>query len=135
MRSRSYRLPPDVEAFLSKLHDNPLRFASINGVHGISAHEAAAMIEAAYLRGCTEGYIEGRVADIEPKRERSRKANAARRQKHNLDARDAEIVEKHRRLRAVPLSAGETEFRLAEEYGLSDKMIRIIIGKARKAAR
>jgi hypothetical protein len=135
MQSRSYRLPPDVEAFLSRLHNNPLRFASIDGVHGVSADEAAAMIEAAYLRGCTEGYIEGRVADIEPKRERSRKANAARRQKHNLDERDAEIVEKHRRLRAVPLSASETEFRLAEEYGLSDKMIRIIIGKARKAAR
>jgi len=57
MQSRSYRLPPDVEAFLSRLHNNPLRFASIDGVHGVSADEAAAMIEAAYLRGCTEGYI------------------------------------------------------------------------------
>jgi hypothetical protein len=135
MRASSYRLPPDVQSFLSKLHDNPLRFASTDGIDTVKSDDAAALIEAAYLRGCTEGYIEGRIADIEPKRERSRKANRARRDKHNLDERDQEIVEKYRRLRAVPLAAGEAQFRLAEEYGLSDKMIRIIIGKANHASR
>jgi hypothetical protein len=139
MQDARYRLPAGLAAWVRTLwqpanvrhHDT-----HTTGIESIIEHHGVEdAILAAYMEGCRQGYIEGRVADIEPKRERSRKANAARRQKHNLDERDAKIVEKHRRLRAVPLSASETEFRLAEEYGLSDKMIRIIIGKARKAAR
>ena len=78
MRRRPYRLPADVHAFLARLHNNPLRFASIDGLHAISTDEAAGMIEAAYLRGCTEGYIEGRVADRQPRVARSKKANDAK---------------------------------------------------------
>ena len=147
MRRCDYRMPPDVLAFLQRRYSNDAESAADGKVMEALGYDTDSDLyrvlvdvirdatRHSYDAGCTEGYIEGKVADIEPKRERSRKANAARRQKHNLDERDAEIVEKHRRLRAVPLSASETEFRLAEEYGLSDKMIRIIIGKARKSGR
>jgi hypothetical protein len=137
MKDTRYRLPAAVASWLRRTvwapwyvphHD-----CSTVGIDDITKHHGIddAML-AAFMEGCRQGYIEGRAADIEPKRERSRKANAARREKHNLDDRDAEIVEKYRRLRAVPLSAGEAQFRLADEYGLSDKMIRIIIGKANR---
>ena len=140
MKDTRYRLPAAVASWLRRTvwepwhvpHHDCMTF----GIDEITKHHGIDdAVLAAFMEGCRQGYIEGRAADIEPKRERSRKANAARREKHNLDDRDAEIVAKYQRLRAVPLTAGEAQFRLAEEYGLSDKMIRIIIGKARKAAR
>jgi hypothetical protein len=132
MRDAGFRLPADVAAFLRSLFQ-PGHVQLPAGrdliVDTLTMHDE---LQAAYMEGCRQGYIEGLVVDIEPKRERSRKANAARRQKHGLDERDAEIVAKYRRLRAVPLKAGESQFRLSEEYGLSDKMIRVILTKANR---
>jgi len=140
MRDTRYRLPQDVAKWLRRNVWQPWSVPHYS-LYAVGVDEIARSMGvedallSAFMEGCRQGYIEGKAADIEPKRDRSRKANAARRAQHNLDARDAEIVEKYRRLRAVPLSAGEAQFRLAEEYGLSDKMIRIIIGKANRASR
>lgn len=141
---RRYRLPPDVAAFLTRLR---LEWESRHGLTGqpglppISAAAASDLIEAAYMEGCRQGFIEGRVLDLEPKRQRSAKANAAKRQKpreHNgmrytLDQRDAAIVAEYAVLRPM-VGAGEAQYRLAEKYDLTDKMIRIIVGKARRGA-
>ena len=140
MRSRAYRLPDDVTAFLHRLFENPLKWNDQR--EQITVADAHDMIAQAYAEGCRQGFIEGRVVDLEPKRERSKKANAAKRQKpreHNgmrytLDQRDAAIVAEHAVLRPM-VGATEAQLRLAEKYDLTDKMIRIIIGKARKAVR
>jgi hypothetical protein len=51
-----------------------------------------------------------------------------------LDQRDALIVTEFTAYRPM-MGATEAQLRLAEKYDLSDKMIRNIITKARKAAR
>lgn len=127
-----YRLPADVRRFLDRLYAEP--YLPWHQPH-VARERVEELLREVYVQGCTQGYIEGRVVDLEPKRERSRKMNAARREKHNLDQRDAEIVQKFHRLRAVPISAGDAQARLAEEYGRSDKQIRNILTKASKAAR
>jgi len=132
---RRYQLPRELQSFLDRLYVEPDLWRYQRDGSPIPREEVAELLQQAYVQGCTQGYIEGRVVDLEPKRERSRKANAARREKHNLDQRDAEIVEKFRRLRAEAISAGDAQARLAIQHGLTDKMIRIIIGKANKAAR
>lgn len=140
MRSLAYRLPDDVEAFLQRLFSNPLTWSDQR--ESIAVDDAHQMIEEAYAEGCRQGFIEGRIVDLEPKRERSQKANAAKRQKpreHNgmrytLDQRDAAIVAEYAVLRPM-VGATEAQLRLADKYDLTDKMIRIIISKARKAAR
>lgn len=140
-----YRLPPDVAAFLTRLRDVWRMEHGPTGQPGEPPVPAAAvsdLIEAAYMEGCRQGFIEGRVLDLEPKRQRSAKANAAKRQKpreHNgmrytLDQRDAAIVAEYAVLRPM-VGAGEAQYRLAEKYDLTDKMIRIIVGKANRAAR
>jgi hypothetical protein len=141
MRGRGYRLPADVAGFLDRLFQHhPLRWP-VECDH-ITLAEAREMIDAAYAEGCTQGYIEGRVVDLEPRRKRAAAANAAKRKKpreHNgmrftLDQRDAAIVTEFTAYRPM-MGATEAQLRLAEKYDLSDKMIRIIIGKARKASR
>jgi hypothetical protein len=154
MQQPSYRLPADLQAWLRKrlpIYIEAEAEAAVLDAIGCpddprvhrAIHDAIAdACDAAYRRGCIEGFIEGRVLDLEPKRERSQKANAAKRQKpreHNgmrftLDQRDAAIVAEHAVLRPM-VGATEAQLRLAEKYDLTDKMIRIIIGKARKAAR
>jgi hypothetical protein len=154
MQQPSYKLPADLQAWLRKrlpIYIEAEAEAAVLDAIGCpddpreqqAIHFAIAdACDAAYRRGCIEGFIEGRVLDLEPKRERSQKANAAKRQKpreHNgmhftLDQRDAAIVAEYTLLRPM-VGATEAQLRLADKHDLSDKMIRIIIGKARKAAR
>jgi len=139
MQRREYRLPGDVAAFLDRLFLNPLTWHDQR--QQVSVAEAHEMIDAAYMEGCRQGFIEGRVLDLEPKRQRSAKANAAKRQKpreHNgmrytLDQRDAAIVAEYAVLRPM-VGATEAQYRLAQKYDLSDKMVRIIVSKAKRAA-
>jgi hypothetical protein len=139
MRSRQYRLPDDVAAFLGRLFRSPLTYRDQR--ESITVAEAGEMIDAAYAEGCRQGFIEGRVLDLEPKRQRSAKANAAKRKKpreHNgmrftLDQRDAAIVAEYAALRPM-VGATEAQYRLAQKYDLTDKMIRIIVSKAKRAA-
>lgn len=111
MQQRSYRLPADVRSFLERLHNNPLRFASIGGVQSISSDEAASMIEAAYWEGCRQGYIEGRVQDREPRVARSKKAN---------DAKQRVTLQ----VGSLTMTRGERDARMAAEYAELVKLMK-----------
>lgn len=137
VRSRGYRLPEAVVAFLKTLHDEPTFQYGDTHVEIEKVLEIAAE---AYLNGCRQGYIEGRVADLEPNRERSRKANAAKRQRRQdcgghmmtLDERDAAIVAEYSTLRDM-LGSIEAQLRLAEKYGLSSReQVGNVIRKAKQ---
>jgi hypothetical protein len=137
MRRRGYRLPDEVAMFLSGLHQRPSFYHRETHVAVEQVIEIAA---AAYMEGCRQGYIEGRVADLEPKRKVSRKANAAKRQKvrdcgghmMTLDQRDAAIVAEYQPLRAM-LGSIDAQLRLAEKYGLSSReQVGNIIRKAKQ---
>lgn len=138
MQRRTYRLPDDVTVFLDRLFRNPLIWPDQR--EQITVADAREMIAEAYAEGCRQGFIEGRVLDLEPKRQRSAKANAAKRQKpreHNgmrytLDQRDAAIVAEYAVLRPM-VGATEAQYRLAQKYDLSDKMVRIIVSKAKRS--
>ena len=136
---RRYRLPDDVRRFLDRLYAEP--YLRPDEPH-VARERVEELLREVYVQGCTQGYIEGRVVDLEPRRKRAAAANAAKRKKpreHNgmrftLDQRDALIVTEFTAYRPM-MGATEAQLRLAEKYDLSDKMIRIIITKARKAAR
>ncbi len=137
MRRRGYRLPDEVAMFLAGLHEEPSFYYGDTHVEVKQVIEIAA---AAYMDGCRQGYIEGRVADLEPKRQRSRKDNAAKRQKRQdcggqmmtLDERDAAIVSEYPTLRKM-LGSIEAQLRLAEKYGLSSReQVGNVIRKAKR---
>jgi hypothetical protein len=136
-KARGYRLPEAVLSFLAGLHDPPAFFADQKHV---DIDEVFQLTAAAYVDGCRQGYIEGRVADLEPKRQRSRKANAAKRQKRQdcggqmmtLDERDAAIVSEYPTLRKM-LGSIEAQLRLAEKYGLTSReQVGNVIRKAKR---
>jgi hypothetical protein len=137
---RRYRLPDDVRRFLERLYDEP--DLGYYDEPQIARERVQELLREVYVQGCTQGYIEGRVVDLEPRRKRSEAANAAKRRKpreHNgmrytLDQRDAAIVAEYALLRPM-VGATDAQLRLAEKHDLSDKMIRIIVSKARNAAR
>lgn len=141
MQGQGYPLPDDVAGFLDRLRPDPLGWRR-DQREQISVVDAREMIDAAYAEGCRQGFIEGRVLDLEPRRQRSAKANAAKRQKpreHNgmrytLDQRDAAIVAEYAVLRPM-MGATDAAYRLAEKYDLSDKMIQNIVSKAKRAAK
>jgi len=144
MQGNDYRLPPDVESFvLSLFRPHEIRAA---GYYNVGLDDVAAVhgIEhaylSAYMEGCRQGYIEGRVADLEPKRERSRKMTQAKRQKRQdcggqmmtLDERDAAIVAEFPTLRKM-LGSIEAQLRLAEKYGLTTReQVGNVIRKAKR---
>lgn len=136
-RSQRYSIPDAASRFLSRLFPEP--YFGRDVAH-VSIDEAAAMITAAYMDGCQQGYIEGRVADLEPKRQRSAKANAAKRRKRQdcgghmmtLDERDAAIVAEFPTLRGM-LGSIEAQMRLADKYGLSSReQVGNIVRKAKR---
>lgn len=144
MQGNDYRLPPSVESFVRALfvpddiyaYGYPSRgLDKVAECHGI---EYAYL--SAYMEGCRQGYIEGKVADLEPKRERSRKANAAKRHRRQdcgghmmtLDERDAAIVVEYPTLRDM-LGSIESQLRLAEKYGLTSReQVGNVIRKAKQ---
>jgi hypothetical protein len=136
-RSRGYRLRDEVVSFLAGLHSPPVFYAD---QRHIDIDEAVQIAAAAYMEGCRQGYIEGRVADLEPKRERSRKANAAKRQRPQdcgghmmtLDQRDTAIVAEYPTLRAM-LGSEEAHWRLSQKYDLSPKQVGNIMRKAKRS--
>jgi hypothetical protein len=144
MQDEDYRLPKDVESFVRSLfRPDEIRahgysFNGLDEIAGFSGVEHAYL--SAYMEGCRQGYIEGRVADLEPKRRRAAKANAAKRRKRQdcggrmmtLDERDAAIVAEFPTLRGM-LGSIEAQLRLAEKYGLqSREQVGNIVRKARR---
>jgi hypothetical protein len=136
-QSARYGLPEAASRFLARLFPEPYFGRDVSHV---SIDDAAAMITAAYMDGCRQGFIEGRVADLEPKRQRSAKANAAKRRRRQdcggrmmtLDERDAAIVAEFPALRGM-LGSIEAQLRLAEKYGLqSREQVGNIVRKAKR---
>lgn len=136
-RSRGYKLPNEVVPFLAGLHVPPSFYAD---QRHIDIDEAVEIAAAAYMEGCSQGYIEGRVADLESKRKRSTDMLAAKRGKiqdcgghvMTLDERDAAIVAEYPTLRAM-LGSIEAQLRLAGKYGLSSReQVANIIRKAKR---
>ena len=142
---RPYGLPRDIERFLRSLFNASDRsfwyfeHGYLDDIARDNGQQYAFLC--AYMQGCAQGYIEGRIADLEPKRERSRKANAAKRQRPQdcgghmmtLDQRDAAIVAEYPTLRAM-LGSIEAQLRLAEKYGLSSReQVANIVRKAKRS--
>jgi len=123
MQRDGYVLPTDVAAFLKRLHDNPLAWR-MQPQH-VPLDDAREMIEAAYMEGCRQGYIEGFVVRREPDLTRSIKANAGKRKAAvpvgnrtmPRDQRDAEMVAEYGRLLQLPMKHTPACQRLAERYG------------------
>lgn len=123
-----YRLPPDVAAFLTRLfHVWRMDYALVEqpGKAPVSADAVSDLIEAAYMEGCRQGYIEGFVVRREPDRTRSIKGNAGKRKAPvpvgdrtmPRDQRDAEMVAEYGRLLQLPMKHTPACQRLAERYG------------------
>jgi hypothetical protein len=109
MRSRGYRLPSDVIAFLLKLHDNPLD-VGLSVPEQVAGDEAKEMIDDAYMEGCRQGFIEGFLYGEDharpgalKNRERLRRQTLERLERLGIADRNAEIVaEFHRLKREMP---------------------------------
>jgi len=128
MQATGYRLPADVAAFLKTMFEpGDVRMADGRDfiVDVMNLH---AELEAAYMEGCRQGYIEGKVADLEPKRKRSEKMNEAKRRKRKdrgghlmtLYERNAAIVAEYPTLKKM-LGAMDAQLRLADKYGLTSR--------------
>lgn len=135
-----FTLPDDVRRFLMRLFDvgmydvptfdKPMDRAS-------HVFDVLQRLEAAYLQGCTQGYIEGRTANIEPRRKASRRALDAKRRKPReyagdvmtMAERDRRIVAEYRDLCGM-MNALQARERLADKYECDP---RTIFNVARKA--
>ena len=77
-----FEVPAEVMEFLSELYEEP-PFRLPNGedfsTDFVRYEKICRLMRDAYLQGCSQGYIEGVVTRMEPDRERSATANAAKR--------------------------------------------------------
>lgn len=77
-----FEVPAEVMEFLSELYEEPaLRLPDGDGWQKdfARAENICRLMRDAYLQGCSQGYIEGVVARMEPDRKRNATANAAKR--------------------------------------------------------
>ena len=132
-------LPADIAAFLVRQHVPPQLPPELMA----DTEKLLDIIETAFLQGCWEGYIEGRIADLEPRRQHSRKMTEAKRKqlltiagmKMTMDERNRYIVEEYPKLKDM-LGSLEAQHRLAVKYGLeSREHISRILAADRKRGR
>jgi len=102
MQRDRYRLPDDVASFLRMLHETPTFYSD---QRHIGVEEVKEMIEAAYMEGCRQGFIEGFLYGEEKTlpgasktRERLRRQNLEKLARLGIDERNAEIVAEFHRL-------------------------------------
>ena len=113
------------------------------GKHRAAIDAAADVIEAAYMEGCLQGFIEGRVMDRAPRRRASDNANRAKRMQlvtaeqvvdgkvkkrplpMDMDERDALIYAEFLSLQAKHVE--KPDEMLAEKHGMSDRHVRGIV--------
>jgi hypothetical protein len=100
---RNYRLPDEVRAFLMRLYEEQTFF----GLPGNELEQdmIRACMQGAYLRGCTQGFVEGFLYGEEKarpgalkNRERLRQQNLEKLERLGIADRNAEIVAEFRRL-------------------------------------
>jgi hypothetical protein len=108
MRARGYRLPADVYAFFVRLCRDWRLFNEPYGHPGepaLAVHAVSNLIEAAYMDGCRQGFIEGFLYGEDKarpgalkNRERLRQQNLEKLERLGIADRNAEIVAEFRRL-------------------------------------
>jgi len=142
MQAADYALPDDVRAFLRKRYPaaaehhaewqmmNTLGWPDDQRLH-VALHDVLAdAIHSAYMAGCTEGYIEGRVHGIDRDRKVSRKRLEKKRMKRGLDARDADVAAEYSQLLKMGVKRMEARERLAEKYDCDPRTIFNIVNAA-----
>ena len=108
MQRDRYRLPDDVASFLRRLHKTPtfdFDEQHIGVVHIGVDEKVEELVEAAYMEGCRQGFIEGFLYGEEKtlpgaskNRERLRRQNLEKLARLGIDERNAEIVAEFHRL-------------------------------------
>ena len=134
MQGDGYRLPTDVAAFLRRLHREPsFYYEEVQ----ISTAQAKELIEAAYMDGCRQGFIEGFLYGEDKarpgalkNRERLRQQNLEKLARLGIADRNAQIVaEFHQMERGLPGKEQRYE-ELAARHELTTRQIGNIIRKA-----
>lgn len=132
------QLPPELEAWLLEV-DGPGRLVGEELVgdvlrsHGESLLESRVVYEAIgelarewYLRGCRQGYIEGRVEQLVSRRQVADKRNRLKREQSDMDERDARIFKAWPSLKREH-GAEEAERLIAKDEGIGDRRVRQIV--------
>jgi hypothetical protein len=119
MQRDGYELPNDVAAFLQRLHRDPWFHPDVQHV---SIAEAEERIEAAYMDGCRQGFIEGFLYGEDKarpgalkNRERLRELNFKKLERLQLADRNAKIVAAFHRLESELPVKDDRYQRLADE--------------------
>ena len=121
-----FTLPDDSRVFLERLYDEPCEVRQLDQMASELVKE---LLQRAYAQGCSEGYIEGRVQNMERDRLVSKKRNQRKREKHNLDDRDATIAAEYRDLCGM-MAVGQAKERLAQKYECDPRTIFNVVKKA-----
>jgi hypothetical protein len=149
MQRAGYALPADVAAFLHRLRDEPTFYS---GEEQISTTQAMELIEAAYMDGCREGFIEGFLYGEDKarpgalkNRERLRQQNLDKLARLGIEDRNAEIVAEFNRLEHDRPGAEDRYQRIADEakagkpgresWPTTSRQIGDIVRKAKKRRR
>ena len=121
-----FTLPDDSRVFLERLYDEPCEVRQLDQMASKLVEE---LLRQVYAQGCSEGYIEGRVQNMERDRLVSKKRNQRKREKHNLDDRDATIAAEYRDLCGM-MAVGQAKERLAQKYECDPRTIFNVVKKA-----
>jgi hypothetical protein len=129
MKRRGYRLPDDVYTFLDRLYRDWLCFDAPvwqQGEPPLPVDAVSELMEAAYMEGCRQGFVEGFVERRMPDKKRSDTGNAAKRKtlvelpdgrRMTRDERDTLMVVEYESLLTLKLKPTPAMERLAEKYG------------------
>jgi len=137
MRATEYALPADVVKVLLDLQTyewerDIVLMSFCECSRAAMKQEVVEAARKAFIEGATQGFIEGFVARLERDRIVSRKRNQRKREKNDMDARDAAIVAEFPILRGM-LGSTEAQYRLASKHGLSRERIGQILRGAKLA--
>ena len=124
-----FTLPDDLRVFLERLYDEPSELRQLDNETQMASKLVEELLRQVYAQGCSEGYIEGRVQNMERDRLVSKKRNQRKREKHNLDDRDATIAAEYRDLCGM-MAVGQAKERLAQKYECDPRTIFNVVKKA-----
>ncbi len=124
-----YQLPPDVRRFVSRVYGEWRLYHGPVGRHDeppLPVDAVSHLMEAAYMEGCRQGFIEGFVERRMPDKKRSDTGNAAKRKtlvelpdgrRMTRDERDTLMVAEYQSLLTLKWKPTPAMERLAEKYG------------------
>ena len=124
-----YQLPPDVRRFVLRVYGEWRFYHGPVGLHDeppLPVDAVSELMEAAYMEGCRQGFVEGFVERRMPDKKRSDTGNAAKRKtlvelpdgrRMTRDERDTLMVVEYESLLTLKLKPTPAMERLAEKYG------------------